>query len=35
MVLRGFTKERALAEFKNIGSSRTIRNFVQLRAFSD
>lgn len=34
LVMRGFTRERALAEFKNIGEFKDYSQFVQLRAFS-
>lgn len=34
LVMRGFTKEKAEAEFKNIGEFNDYRQFVQLRAFS-
>ncbi|MBD8552553.1 glycosyltransferase [Sphingomonas sp. CFBP 8764] len=34
LVMRGFTKEKALAEFENIGEFKDYSQFVQLRAFS-
>ncbi|MDD1498792.1 glycosyltransferase [Agrobacterium sp. CNPSo 3708] len=34
LVMRGFTKEKALAEFKNIGEFKEYSQFVQLRSFS-
>ncbi|PSS64481.1 hypothetical protein C6558_13430 [Ensifer sp. NM-2] len=34
LVMRGFTKEKALAEFKNIGEFNDYAQFVQLRSFS-
>ncbi len=34
LVMRGFTREKAMAEFKNIGEFKDYSQFVQLRAFS-
>lgn len=34
LVMRGFTKEKGLAEFENIGEFKDYSQFVQLRAFS-